>query len=85
MPRPVRGFRGSVRQSRKFPQPAELRLPESPSPEPQDLILEDPGILEQLEQEEKEAMRPGQLWEMFSRDGPKYRHLTVPAAVRSLL
>ena len=53
-------------------QPAEASPPsESPSPEPQDLILEDPGILEQLEQEEKEAMRPGQLWEMFSRRWPK--------------
>ena len=67
-----------VSQEMERPAEAEVSKPpegpapsEKPSPEPQELILEDPGILEQLEQEEKAAMRPGQLWEMFSRRWPK--------------
>ncbi len=37
----------------------------------EDLILGDPRILEQLEQEEKAAVKPGQLWEMFRKRWPK--------------
>ena len=37
----------------------------------EDLMLEDPRILEQLEEEEKSAMKPGQLWETFRKRWPK--------------
>lgn len=62
-------------------EPLKNAEPEQP-PEPEtqsqlqsqpeeELLLEDPGILEQLEQEERAALKPGQLWEMFSRRWPK--------------
>ena len=39
--------------------------------ESEELILEDPRILEQLEEEEKSAMKPGELWESFRKRWPK--------------
>ena len=39
--------------------------------ESEELIREGPRILEQLEEEEKSAMKPGELWESFRKRWPK--------------
>ena len=53
------------------PEAEQIQAETAESSEPGELILEDPRILEQLEEEEKSAMKPGELWESFRKRWPK--------------
>lgn len=66
----------------------ENELPKPPAPVIQDesgkLDLEDPKLLERLEQEEQESMNPGDLWDSFRKQYPKIQAFDCPGGCEIL-